>query len=60
MKLIVKFVKKTVMAFLVLYGINMILSGVNFYIPINIITVGVLSLLGIPGMLGLVAVMFIV
>ena len=60
MKLIVKFIKKIIMAFLVLYGINMILSGVNFYIPINLITVGVLTLLGVPGMLGLIAVMFIV
>lgn len=60
MKIIVKFIKKIIMAFLVLYGINMILSGVNFYIPINLITVGVLTLLGVPGMLGLIAVMFIV
>ena len=60
MKLIVKFVKKIIMAFLVLYGINMILSGINFYIPINLITVGSLTMLGVPGMLGLIAVMFIV
>ena len=60
MKYIVKVVKRLIMAFLILYGLNVMLSGVDFYIPINLVTVGSITLLGIPGILGLVAMFFII
>ena len=59
MKLIVKIIKRLIMAFLILYGLNVTLAGLNYYIPINLITVGAITLLGIPGILGLV-VMFLI
>jgi len=59
MKFIVKIIKRLIMAFLILYGLNVTLAGLNYYIPINLITVGAITLLGIPGILGLV-VMFLI
>lgn len=60
MKYIVKVVKRLIMAFLILYGLNVMLAGLDFYIPINLITVGSITLLGIPGILGLVVMCFII
>ena len=58
-KFVVRFFKKIIMAFIILYGLNVMFSGFNFYIPLNIITIGAVSLLGAPGVLGLVAMFFI-
>lgn len=52
--------KKIVLAFLMLYGLNYFLLSLQIYIPINIITVGVVSLLGIPGLSSLIILFFIV
>ncbi len=59
-KKILILVKKLCLAFVMLYGINMILSGVNIFIPINIITLTLVTLLGIPSILGLVAIFFLI
>lgn len=59
-KKIIKLVKKLCLAFVMLYGINMILSGVNVFIPINIITLSLVTFLGAPSILGLVAVFFLI
>ena len=53
-------VKRIVFAFLVLYGINVILSSVNFNIPINIMTVGIGSILGSPGIMVLIILKLII
>lgn len=57
---ILKLVKKVCLAFVMLYGLNMILAGVNIFIPINIITVALVTFLGTPGILGLVATYFLI
>ncbi len=59
-KKIIKVVRKICMAFVMLYGLNLILSSVNIFIPINIITIGLVSFLGSPGILGLVATYFLI
>ncbi len=59
-KKIVNALKKVVVAFLILYGFNLLVSSINIYIPINVITVGVTSVLGIPGLMSLIAIFFIV
>lgn len=55
-----KIFKKISLAFVMLYGLNLILSGVNILIPINLITITSISLLGTPGILGLVAIYFLI
>ncbi len=59
-RIIIKIIKKIIMAFLILYGLNVMLSGLNFYLPINVVTVGAVSLLGAPGLLGLILMVFII
>ena len=43
-----------------LYGLNYFISSLQIYIPINVITVGVVSLLGVPGLSSLIILYFIV
>lgn len=57
---IIKIVRKICMAFVMLYGLNLILSSVNVFIPINIVTLVLVSFLGVPGILGLVATFFLI
>ncbi len=57
---IMKVVKKLCLAFVMLYGLNIILTSVNIFIPINIITLTVVTLLGIPSLFGLVAIFFLI
>ena len=52
--------KKVVFAFGIIYGINVFLNGVGIYIPINIITIGITSFLGVPGLLSLFAIFYII
>lgn len=59
-KKIVNLLRKVVVAFLILYGFNLLVSSINIYIPINIITIGVTSFLGISGLLSLVVLFFII
>ena len=53
-KTLVKVVRKVIFAFLVLYGLNVILSSVSFNIPINLVTLSIGTILGIPGILVLI------
>ena len=59
-KNILKILSKLCFAFVMLYGLNLILSGVNIFIQINIITIVLVTLLGSPGILGLVAVYLLI
>jgi len=59
-KKIIKVVRKVCFASIMLYGLNLILSSVNIFIPINIITVILVTFLGVPGILGLVATYFLI
>ncbi|MEG0794240.1 MAG: pro-sigmaK processing inhibitor BofA family protein [Bacilli bacterium] len=59
LKVIFQIVKKIVLAFCLVYGFNLIVPGLNIFIPINIITILVVTLLGIPGLLSLVAIFFV-
>lgn len=53
-------IRKIIVSFLVLYGFNLLVSSINIYVPINVLTVGVVSFLGMPGLLSLVVMYFIV
>lgn len=50
--------KKIVFSFGIIYGINIILSKINICIPINYYTIGITSLLGIPGLGALIAIYY--
>ena len=57
--LLKKIVRKVVFAFVILYGLNVMISSMNIFIPINIYTLSVVSLLGVPGLLSLISIFFI-
>ena len=46
MKLIIKIIKRIILSVIILYGYNLIASRFNLIIPINIMTVGSISVLG--------------
>lgn len=46
--------KKIVVGMVILFGYNTFLSSLNLMIPINAITIMVVSLFDIPGVIGLV------
>lgn len=55
-----KYTSKSSMGFLLLYGLNYFISSLHIYIPINFITVGIVTLLGLPGLSSLIILFFIV
>ncbi len=57
---VIKVVKKLCIAFVMLYGLNLILSSINIFIPINIFTLAIVTLLGAPALMGLVAIFFLI
>lgn len=53
MKKVLIFVRRFIMSFFILYGYNLIAANFNMVIPINFITIGSLTLLGVPSLLAL-------
>lgn len=54
MKKIVSLLKRILFSFVVLYGFNTIGSNFSMIIPINLITLSLVTLLGFPALLSLV------
>ena len=52
-KFLIKILKKVIISIMFLYGYNLIMQSFNLNIPINIITVLILSLFDTTGFLGL-------
>lgn len=53
MKNILVIVKKIIMSYVILYGYNLIAVNFNMVIPINVITILLITLLGVPSLLAL-------
>lgn len=53
LKIILKIVKKIIIGMLLLFGYNTFLSSLNLMIPINVITIIIVSLFDVPGVIGL-------
>lgn len=47
-KLLLILIKKIILSVFMLYGLNLLISSLNIVIPINVITISLVSLLGIP------------
>lgn len=52
--------KKIVFSFGIIYGVDVILKKTGIYIPINYITIGITTILGVPGLLSLFAILSII
>lgn len=59
-KVILKILKRLVFSFCLLYSFNVIGSSLNMIIPINYFSIITTSFLGIPGLIGLIAVKMII
>ena len=53
MKLIIKLVKRIIVGMFLLYGYNLIAVNFNMIIPINIFTIGFVTVLDIPSIFAL-------
>ena len=60
MKKIVMVVKRLIFSIIVLYCTNLIIYSCNVIIPINYVSILTLSFLGIPGLLSLLLIYFII
>lgn len=60
LKSIFKLLKKVIAGIFILYGYNMIASPLGFIIPINVITILLVSILGIPALFSLIFILIFV
>ncbi len=47
-------IKRIILGFVILYGYNLIATSFNMTIPINLITIALVSLLGAPALVALI------
>lgn len=59
MKKIFKLIKKVCLAIFILYGLNVMTDAAGVMIPINYFSVATVSFLGIPGLLSLIVMFFV-
>ena len=59
-KKIIKIINRIIISFFLLYGYNILVQPLGLIIPINIITVGLLSILGVPVLLCLIFVLIFI
>ena len=59
MNKIVKLLKRIIFSALLLYSDNLLAESLNLIIPINIVTISILTILGVPSLFFLIAIMVI-
>ena len=59
MKKICNLFKKIIFSFVILYSFNTIASNFSLIIPINIITVSIITILGLPALFSLILLLVI-
>ena len=60
MKYVISILKRIIFGFFVLYSFNIISSIFNLVIPINVVTVSIVSLLGFPALFAIVLFLILV
>lgn len=59
-KKILILLKKIIFGIFIIYGYNILASPLNLFIPINIITISLVTILGMPALLALILIMLVV
>lgn len=59
-KKILKLIRKIVFTVFLLYGYNLIMAPLNLMIPINLITVGLITVFGTSALLGLIVILLVI
>ncbi|MBQ9072076.1 MAG: pro-sigmaK processing inhibitor BofA family protein [Bacilli bacterium] len=60
LKILFKIIKRIVISSFLLYGYNLLVQPIGLIIPINVFTVGALSILGVPALLCLIFIMVLI
>lgn len=60
LKKIFVLIKRIIVSAFLLYGYNLIVAPLNLMIPINIITVTLLTIFGIPALLSLIIILVLI
>lgn len=60
LKIIYKVFKKIIISAFILYGYNLISLPMNLIIPINFITIGILTLFGLPAIFSLIIILVLI
>jgi len=60
MKKIGKILKRVVFSFGIIYGIDVMLNKMGVFIPLNIFTITITTILGTPGLLSLFAIFYLI
>lgn len=60
LKKIFKYIKRIILSIFILYGYNLISQSLGLMIPINIYTVALLTIFGIPALLALIFILVLV
>lgn len=51
--MILKIIKKLVFAILIIYGLDLLIQNLGVFVPLNLVTISVVSILGFPGLISL-------
>ena len=60
LKKVLVFVKRIIFSFFLLYAYNILVDPIDLNIPINLITVGVLSIFGVPALVSLIVISIVI
>lgn len=60
LKIILKILKRIIISSFLLYGYNLIVQPMGITIPINVITVSLLTILGVPALMALISVVVLI
>lgn len=60
LKITTKILKKLIFAFILIYSLDLILNSVNIFIPINIFTLSVGTILGPSGIIAIIMLQLII
>lgn len=60
LKCVFKIIKRIIISSFLLYAYNLIVQPVGLIIPINIFTVGLITILGVPALLSLIFIMVLI
>ena len=52
--------KRIIISAFVLYGYNLIASPINLIIPINVFTIGILTVFGLPAIFSLIVILVLI
>lgn len=60
LKKVLNLLKRIVISAFILYGYNLIAAPLDLVIPINILTVGILTIFGIPAIFSLIIILAVI